>query len=264
MVAVLVALIPWANVANSGEETAYARYAMEPALKTFVPGCPIVVAISCTNPSREPVPVHAYPFRSCFHAAWEYRGVPIPVRLLEDHYLHSGEPRYFLLPERVRSTTTALPGGETKVWHLPFPSFDFLPPDRVTTFYMKIENRTDEESVLPETVELRSQLRAANTEFACWEAKRGHCDLCGNQNVPFSRSQRLGGACNASPVAGEGRIYLSDNNGTTFVVQAGEEFVLLASNELGERIAASPAVAGNDLLYRTDSHLYCIGHSEQR
>jgi hypothetical protein len=39
----------------------------------------------------------------------------------------------------------------------------------VTTFYMKIENRTDEESVLPETVELRSQLLAANTEFACWD-----------------------------------------------------------------------------------------------
>ena len=76
--------------------------------------------------------------------------------------------------------------------------------------------------------------------------------------------QRLGGACNASPIASEGRIHLSDNNGTTFVVQAGKEFVLLATNELGERITASPAVSGNELLYRTDSHLYCIGHSEQR
>lgn len=69
---------------------------------------------------------------------------------------------------------------------------------------------------------------------------------------------RLGGACNSSPVASDGRIYLSNNDGTTFVIKAGREFQLLATNELGERITASPAIAGNDLIYRTDSHVYCI------
>jgi outer membrane protein assembly factor BamB len=71
--------------------------------------------------------------------------------------------------------------------------------------------------------------------------------------------ERLGGECNSSPVASDGRIYLSNNDGTTFVVRAGKEFQLLARNELGERITASPAITGNDLIYRTDSHLYCIG-----
>jgi hypothetical protein len=66
--------------------------------------------------------------------------------------------------------------------------------------------------------------------------------------------------CNSSPVASGGRIYLSDNDGTTFVVQAGKEFKLLATNPLGERITASPAISGNDLICRTDSHLCCIGH----
>jgi outer membrane protein assembly factor BamB len=70
--------------------------------------------------------------------------------------------------------------------------------------------------------------------------------------------KRLGGACNSSPIASEGRIYLSDNNGTTFVVQAGREFELLSTNDLGERITASPAVSGSELFYRTDSHVYCI------
>ena len=70
--------------------------------------------------------------------------------------------------------------------------------------------------------------------------------------------QRLGGACNSSPVASDGRIYLSNNEGATFVVKAGREFELLATNELGERITASPAVSGDELFYRTDSHLYCI------
>jgi outer membrane protein assembly factor BamB len=70
--------------------------------------------------------------------------------------------------------------------------------------------------------------------------------------------QRLGGASNSSPIAGGGRIYFSDNEGTTFVVRAGGYFQLLGTNSLGERITASPAVAGNKLFYRTDSHLYCI------
>jgi outer membrane protein assembly factor BamB len=71
--------------------------------------------------------------------------------------------------------------------------------------------------------------------------------------------QRLGGNCNASPIASDGRIYVSNNDGTTFVVRAGTTPELLATNELGERITASPAISGNELIYRTDMHLYCIG-----
>jgi outer membrane protein assembly factor BamB len=76
--------------------------------------------------------------------------------------------------------------------------------------------------------------------------------------------RRLGGACNSSPVAGNGYVYLSNNDGTTFVVQAGKAFRLVSKNELGERITASPAISGNELIYRTDSHLYCIGFSGAR
>jgi outer membrane protein assembly factor BamB len=71
--------------------------------------------------------------------------------------------------------------------------------------------------------------------------------------------ERLGGACNSSPIASDGHIYLSDNDGKTFVVRAGQEFKVLETNPLGERITASPAITGNWLIYRTDSHLYCIG-----
>lgn len=70
--------------------------------------------------------------------------------------------------------------------------------------------------------------------------------------------ERLGRAANSSPVASEGRIYFSDNDGKTYVVQAGRNFRLIATNPLGERISASPAISGNRLIYRTDSHLYCI------
>ncbi len=73
--------------------------------------------------------------------------------------------------------------------------------------------------------------------------------------------ERLGGNCNSSPIASDGRIYLSNNDGRTFVVKAGEKFELLATNDLGERITATPAISGDDLIYRTDSHLYLIGGS---
>jgi outer membrane protein assembly factor BamB len=71
--------------------------------------------------------------------------------------------------------------------------------------------------------------------------------------------RRLGAACNSSPVASDGRVFVSDNAGKTYVVRAGREFQLLATNPLGERITASPAITGDWLIYRTDSHLYCIG-----
>jgi outer membrane protein assembly factor BamB len=76
--------------------------------------------------------------------------------------------------------------------------------------------------------------------------------------------ERLGGACNSSPVASGGHLYLSDNDGKTFVVKAGKAFTLLSTNKLGERITASPAITGNWLIYRTDSHLYCIGQGRGR
>lgn len=74
--------------------------------------------------------------------------------------------------------------------------------------------------------------------------------------------KRLGGSSNSSPAASDGRVYVSDNEGKTFVVDAGRDFRLLATNELGERITASPAILGDQLLYRTDSHLYLIGESD--
>jgi outer membrane protein assembly factor BamB len=85
--------------------------------------------------------------------------------------------------------------------------------------------------------------------LVCWDGKTGE---------EFYR-ERLGAASNSSPIAGDGHIYLSATDGKTYVVKAGKEFKLLQTNMLGERISASPAITGERLIYRTDSHLYCIG-----
>jgi outer membrane protein assembly factor BamB len=76
-------------------------------------------------------------------------------------------------------------------------------------------------------------------------------------------NERLGGEFSASPVLADGRIYFCNQTGRTFVVAAGRKFVVEADNRLGEgkdaMFMASPAVAGNDLILRTKTHLYAVG-----
>jgi len=69
-------------------------------------------------------------------------------------------------------------------------------------------------------------------------------------------SERLAGNFSASPVVAEGRIYFQNETGTTHVVKAAKAFELIASNELGERTLASPAVADNALFIRGETHLF--------
>ncbi|MBA4192701.1 MAG: hypothetical protein C0467_32445 [Planctomycetaceae bacterium] len=61
-----------------------------------------------------------------------------------------------------------------------------------------------------------------------------------------------------------GHVYVSNNDGVTFVVKAGTEFEIVSANNLGERITASPAITGDAMIFRTDSHFYCIGTSPKR
>ncbi len=63
----------------------------------------------------------------------------------------------------------------------------------------------------------------------------------------------------ASPVAAGGRVYFTSEMGDVYVVKAGPEFQLLATNPLDEIAMATPAIAGGDLLFRTRSHLVAIG-----
>jgi len=71
--------------------------------------------------------------------------------------------------------------------------------------------------------------------------------------------QRLQGIFFASPVAGDGNVYLVSETGTTFVLLAGTEPRLVARNDLGERLIASLAISGDQLFLRSDGTLFAIG-----
>lgn len=69
----------------------------------------------------------------------------------------------------------------------------------------------------------------------------------------------------ASPWAYNGRLFCINEDGVTFVVKAGDQFELLHTNKLAEQemCLATPAIAGDRLLIRTSSWLYCIRDGKQ-
>lgn len=73
--------------------------------------------------------------------------------------------------------------------------------------------------------------------------------------------QRIGalGQYVASPVAADGRIYVASEPGTVVVISAGDKLEVLARNELGESILATPAIADHKLYIRTKAHLWAFG-----
>jgi outer membrane protein assembly factor BamB len=62
----------------------------------------------------------------------------------------------------------------------------------------------------------------------------------------------------ASPVAINGKIFFTNDDGETFVLQAGKEFKLLHVNQLGEQTLASPALVDGRWYFRTAGHLLAI------
>jgi outer membrane protein assembly factor BamB len=72
--------------------------------------------------------------------------------------------------------------------------------------------------------------------------------------------ERLPGIQNvfASPVGAAGRVYIADRDGSTIVIRRGKRLEVLARNQLDDSFSASPAVAGDELFLRGESHLYCL------
>jgi outer membrane protein assembly factor BamB len=70
--------------------------------------------------------------------------------------------------------------------------------------------------------------------------------------------KRIGGRFAASPIYGDGRIYICDQDGKTTVLKPGRSSEILATNSLDDGCLASPAVDGGAIILRTKSHLYRI------
>jgi outer membrane protein assembly factor BamB len=90
--------------------------------------------------------------------------------------------------------------------------------------------------------------------LSCYQARTGQLQY----------RERLEGKFYASPVAGAGKLYFTNDAGTTHVLKAGPKFEVLAQNALNEYCLASPAISGGQLFLRTEHHLYCIAADNKR
>jgi outer membrane protein assembly factor BamB len=73
------------------------------------------------------------------------------------------------------------------------------------------------------------------------------------------RTGRVGSApasYSASPVATGGRIYFANEDGVVAVVRAGRDWEVLAANDLGEPIFATPALSDGRIYVRGQQSLY--------
>ncbi len=63
----------------------------------------------------------------------------------------------------------------------------------------------------------------------------------------------------ASPAVADGKIYAAREDGMVFVAKIDGGFEVLAENDLGDRVIASPVPVAGRLLLRGEKHLFCVG-----
>lgn len=88
-----------------------------------------------------------------------------------------------------------------------------------------------------------------NGDLAILNAKTG-------KQLDYARTHRQ--RHRASPVYADGRIYLTARDGLTTVVNAGDKVDIVAENDLGEDISASPAISNGVVYLRTFQNLWAI------
>jgi outer membrane protein assembly factor BamB len=95
--------------------------------------------------------------------------------------------------------------------------------------------------------------------YSC--SDRGVLKAHGAHTGEIRYTQRVGEGLtgfSASPIAVDGKILFTSQDGEVFVLKAGPKFELLSRHQLGEVSMATPAVSENVLYYRTRAHLVAI------
>ncbi|MEM6796711.1 MAG: PQQ-binding-like beta-propeller repeat protein, partial [Acidobacteriota bacterium] len=91
-----------------------------------------------------------------------------------------------------------------------------------------------------------------NGRLAAYDAKTGerlYRERVGRGSTSFS----------GSPVAADGRLFLTTEEGDTHVVRAGRDYEHLGVNELGEVVMTTPAISDGLMIIRGMDHVYALG-----
>ena len=115
-------------------------------------------------------------------------------------------------------------------------------------------SKTRRGGYMPTPLIYRGQLYVLNNDglLSCYDLRTGtehYQERVPHRSFGFS----------ASPVAGDGKIYLAGEDGLVFVLQAGTQLKLLATNPVGEPLMATPALSDGTLYLRGSRHLFAVG-----
>jgi outer membrane protein assembly factor BamB len=94
-----------------------------------------------------------------------------------------------------------------------------------------------------------------NGVLSCYEAKSGK--RCYEERLGTGRT-----GFTASPVAANGKLYFTSEEGDVYVIQAGPEFKVLATNPMGEVCMATPAISEGALYFRTQEHVVAVAEQK--
>jgi len=73
------------------------------------------------------------------------------------------------------------------------------------------------------------------------------------------RLPNIGSGFSASPIAADGKIYLSSEDGEISVIAAGTRFRQIAANDMGEPLMATPALSEGVMYVRSSKSIFAIG-----
>ncbi|HKO98486.1 MAG TPA: PQQ-binding-like beta-propeller repeat protein [Pyrinomonadaceae bacterium] len=93
---------------------------------------------------------------------------------------------------------------------------------------------------------------ANNGLFDAYKLKTG-------DEIYRQRLALVGSGFSASPVAADGKIYLSNEDGEILVIAAGEKFNHIATNSMGEMLMATPAMSDGVMYIRASGSLFAVG-----
>jgi outer membrane protein assembly factor BamB len=131
---------------------------------------------------------------------------------------------------------------------------DLTLPEGKTSSDTIIWSRTGRGSYMPTPLIYNGILYvlANNGTFDAYNLKTG--EELYRQRLPL-----IGSGFSASPVASDGKIYLSNEDGEILVVSAGEKFNHIATNSMGELLMATPALSDGVMYVRSSSSLFAVG-----
>ena len=96
--------------------------------------------------------------------------------------------------------------------------------------------------------------------YVCTDRGEVAClDVATGNELWRERVEKNRNGFSASPILAGNKLYVTREDGTTFVLEQGEPFRVIATNPLDEFTVATPVFVNGKILLRTYDHLYCIG-----